>query len=83
MIRFEPDSIQKLNDSIRFEFDFDLNQFKLHWFVQNLKQKYHAIKSKNKNDLLNILQEVRFLFNTDNEVNDFVEQPEIIQQEWI
>lgn len=48
---------------------------------ENIQQKYHAIKSKNKNDLLNILQEVRFLFNADNEVHDFVERPEIMQQE--
>ena len=39
LIRFEPDSIRKLNDSIRFEFAFDSNQFELHWFVRSLTHK--------------------------------------------
>jgi hypothetical protein len=50
----------------------------------NIQKKYHAIKSKNRDELLIILQEVTYLFNTDNELNnhDDLGHPEITQQEF-
>jgi hypothetical protein len=51
---------------------------------ENIQKKYHAIKSKNRSELLIILQEVTYLFNTDNELDnhDDLGYPEITQQEF-
>ena len=37
---------------------------------RSIQQKYCGFKSKNKNDLLNILQEIRCLFNEENEIDN-------------
>ena len=39
---------------------------------ENCRRKYRGFRSKNKSDLLIILQEVRCLFNEENEINDLV-----------
>ncbi|CAH1770147.1 7760_t:CDS:1, partial [Entrophospora sp. SA101] len=39
---------------------------------ENCRCKYRGFRSKNKSDLLIILQEVRCLFNEENEINDLV-----------
>lgn len=49
--------------------------------AENVRQKYRGFRSKNKSDLLIILQEVKYLLNEENEINnsDFVETSEITQ----
>ena len=38
---------------------------------ESTQKKYHGLKTKNKNELLIILQEIKYLFNTDdNEINN-------------
>ena len=38
---------------------------------ESTQKKYHGLKTKNKNKLLIILQEIKYLFNTDdNEINN-------------
>ena len=37
---------------------------------RSVQQKYCGFKSKNKNDLLNMLQEIRCLFNEENEIDN-------------
>jgi hypothetical protein len=51
---------------------------------EDIQKKYHAIKSKNRSELLIILQKVTYLFNTDNELDnhDDLEYPGITQQEF-
>jgi len=51
---------------------------------ENIQKNYHAIKSKNRSELLIILQEVTNLFNTDNELDyhDDLGYPGITQQEF-
>ena len=48
---------------------------------RSVQQKYCGFKSKNKNDLLNMLQEIKCLFNEENEIDnsDLLENP----AEWI
>lgn len=49
---------------------------------ENVQQKYHRFRSKSKDELLIILQEVRCLLNEENEIanSDFVENPGITQE---
>ncbi|CAJ0825357.1 9361_t:CDS:1 [Entrophospora sp. SA101] len=51
---------------------------------ENIRKNYHAIKSKNRSELLIILQEVTNLFNIDNELDyhDDLGYPGITQQEF-
>ena len=38
---------------------------------ESIQKKYHELKTKNKNELLIILQEIKYLFNTNNnEINN-------------
>ena len=49
---------------------------------KNVRRKYREFKSKNKDELLIILQEVRCLLDEENEItnSDFVENPGITQE---
>ena len=49
---------------------------------ENVRRKYRGFKSKNKDELLIILQEVRCLLDEENEItnSDFVENPGITQE---
>jgi len=53
------------NNEIKFKIESLLEQMS-----RSVQQKYCGFKSKNKNDLLNMLQEIRCLFNEENEIDN-------------
>jgi len=54
-----------LNNEIKFKIESLLEQMS-----RSVQQKYCGFKSKNKNDLLNMLQEIKCLFNEENEIDN-------------
>ncbi|CAJ0628765.1 3493_t:CDS:2 [Entrophospora sp. SA101] len=53
------------NNEIKFKIESLLEQTS-----RSVQQKYCGFKSKNKNGLLNILQEIKCLFNEENEIDN-------------
>lgn len=70
----QENEVNMTNNEIKFKIESLLEQMS-----RSVQQKYRGFKSKNKSDLLSILQEIKCLFNEENEVDnsDFV-SPEII-----
>ncbi len=71
----QENELNMTNNEIKIKIESLLEQMS-----RSIQQKYRGFKSKNKSDLLNILQEVKCLFNEGNEVEnpDFIEGPDII-----